>query len=148
MTAGERGRLVGRIHHFSVRVYFADTDAAGMVYYATYLAFAERARTEMMRVVGFDHVDLHARLGLLLGVRAVEVDYLKPARLDDLLEVRTSLEEMGGASMRLRQDFWRGDDEIARMTVRLACIGADGRPARIPDEVHAAVQELLIAEAI
>jgi len=148
MIAGERGRLIGRTHHFPVRVYFADTDAAGMVYHAAYLAYAERARTEMMRVVGFDHVDLNKRLGLLLGVRAIEVDYLRPARLDDLLDLRTTLEEMGGASMRLRQDVWRSDVEIARMTVRLACIGADGRPARIPDEMHVAVQELLTAEAI
>lgn len=148
MTGDGSGRLSGRTHCFPVRVYFADTDAAGIVYHATYFEFAERARTEMMRIVGFDHNDLRNRLGLLLGVRACEAEYLRPARLDDLLEIRTTLEELAGASMRLRQDVWRDGDEIARMTVRLACIGADGKPARIPEDVRDTIQGYLTAEAI
>ena len=148
MTAGESGRMVGRTHHFPVRVYFADTDAAGIVYHATYLAFAERARTEMMRLAGFDHVDLRTRFGLLLGVRSCEIDYLRAARLDDQLEVRTTLEDVAGASMRLRQEVWRAADEIARLNIRLACIGPDGRAARIPDEMREALQNFVITEAI
>ena len=148
MSGEPSGRLVGRTHYFPVRVYFADTDAAGMVYHATYFEFAERARTEMMRIVGFNHADLRKRLGLLLGVRACDAEYLRAARLDDLLEVRSNLEELAGASMRLRQDVWRGDEEIARMTIRLACIGADGKPARIPDEMRESIQDYLTAEAI
>jgi acyl-CoA thioester hydrolase len=148
MNDDPRGRLVGRTHHFPVRVYFADTDAGGMVYHATYLDFAERARTELMRIVGFDHVELRKREGILIGVRAVELDYLRPALLDDLLEIRTSLEELGGASMRLRQDVWRGEVEIARISVRLAFIGSDGKPARIPREMQSAIQEIVTAEAI
>ena len=80
MTGGESGRLVGRTHHFPVRVYFADTDAAGIVYHAAYLEFAERARTEMMRLAGFDHLDLRARYGLLLGVRSCEIEFFRAAR--------------------------------------------------------------------
>jgi len=148
MTGGESGRLVGRTHHFPVRVYFADTDAAGIVYHAAYLEFAERARTEMMRLAGFLHGDLKARLGLLLGVRSCEIEYIRAARLDDLLELRTSVEEVTGASMRLRQEVWRGAEEVARMSIRLVCIGADGRPARIPEELREAVQTFLTAEAI
>jgi len=148
MTETETGRLVGRTHHFPVRVYFADTDAAGIVYHATYFAFAERARTEMMRLAGFDHVDLRERLGLLLAVRSCEADYVRPARLDDLLEVRTTVDELGGASMRLRQDVWRGAEEIARMGIRLVCIGPDGKPARLPDDLYDRVRTYLTEEAI
>jgi acyl-CoA thioester hydrolase len=108
MSADESGCLIGRTHHFPVRVYFADTDAAGLVYHATYFVFAERARTEMMRLAGFDHGDLHKRLGMLLGVRSCQAEYLRPARLDDLLEIRTTIEELAGASLRLRQEVWPG----------------------------------------
>ena len=148
MTDDTRGRMVGRTHHFPVRVYYADTDAGGMVYHAVYLNYAERARTEMMRLIGFDHIGLYKRHGILIGVRAAELDYLRPALLDDLLEMRSELEELGGASMRLRQDVWRADQEIARISIRLAFIGADGRPARIPEDMRAAVQEFVTAEAI
>jgi acyl-CoA thioester hydrolase len=148
MSADESGCLIGRTHHFPVRVYFADTDAAGLVYHATYFVFAERARTEMMRLAGFDHGDLHKRLGMLLGVRSCQAEYLRPARLDDLLEIRTTIEELAGASLRLRQEVWRGEDEIARVAIRLACIGADGRPSRIPDQVRETIQDYLTAEAI
>jgi acyl-CoA thioester hydrolase len=147
MTADQGGRMVGRTHHFPVRVYFADTDAAGMVYHATYFAFAERARTEMMRIAGFDHVSLNRQLGLLLGVRSCDADYLRPARLDDQLEVRTTVAELGGASIRLRQDVWRDNEEIVRMGVRLVCIGADGRTARIPTAMRDKVRTLLSSEA-
>jgi acyl-CoA thioester hydrolase len=147
MTGEQGGRMVGRTHHFPVRVYFADTDTGGMVYHATYFAFAERARTEMMRIAGFDHVSLNKKLGLLLGVHSCNAEYLRPARLDDLLEMRTSVAELGGASIRLRQDVWRDDEEIARMGVRLVCIGADGRTARIPDDMRDKVRTLLPSEA-
>ncbi len=147
MTEAEGGRLVGQTHHFPVRVYFADTDAAGMVYHSTYFDFAERARTEMMRLVGFDHVGLRKRLGLLLGVHACDARYIRPAWLDDLLDVRTRVIELGGASVRLRQDMWRDDEEIARLCVRLVCIGSDGRTARLPNDMRDTVQDFLAAEA-
>ena len=135
-------------HRFPIRVYFADTDAGGMVYHARYLEFAEKARTEMMRTLGFDHVELKRQYDMLIGVRSVEAEYLRPALLDDLLEVRTSLGELGGASMRIRQEVWRGEEEIARLLVRLAFIGGDGKPARIPEPLLAAIRGLLKTEAI
>jgi len=147
MTEAEGGRLVGRTHHFPVRVYFADTDAAGMVYHSTYFDFAERARTEMMRLAGFDHADLKKRLGLLLGVHACDARYVRPAWLDDVLDVRTEVIELGGASMRLRQDMWRENEEIARLGVRLVCIGSDGKATRLPDDMRDKVRNFLVAEA-
>ena len=147
MTKAEGGRLVGQTHHFPVRVYFADTDAAGMVYHSTYFEFAERARTEMMRLAGFDHVDLRRRLGLLLGVHECDAHYLRPAWLDDLLDVRTTVVALGGASMRLRQDMWRDDAEIARLGIRLVCIGSDGKSARLPSAMRDKVRNFLAAEA-
>ncbi len=147
MTTEQGGRMVGRTHHYPVRVYFADTDAAGMVYHATYFAYAERARTEMMRIAGFDHVTMNTKLGLLLGVHSCDAEYLRPARLDDELEMRTSVAELGGASIRLRQDVWRDNEELVRMGVRLVCIGADGRTARIPGDMRDKVRTLLSSEA-
>jgi acyl-CoA thioester hydrolase len=147
MTEAEGGRLVGQTHHFPVRVYFADTDAAGMVYYANYFRFAERARTEMMRQAGFDHNELYKRLGLLLGVYACDARYVRPAWLDDVIEVRTQVIEVGGASMRLRQDMWREEEEIARLGVRLVCIGSNGKATLLPDDVRDKVQGFIAAEA-
>lgn len=147
MMPEQGGRMVGRTHHFPVRVYFADTDAAGMVYHATYFAYAERARTEMMRIAGFDHVSMNKKLGLLLGVHSCDAQYLQPARLDDELEMRTEVTGLGGASIRLRQDVWRDNEELVRMGVRLVCIGMDGKTARIPDDMRDKVRTLLASEA-
>src|SRR5499426_1774526 len=91
------------IHRQQIRVYFEDTDAAGIVYYANYLKFAERARTDMLRDLGISHADMMKRDGLVLVVRRCEVDYLKPAKLDDLLTVETETVKLGGASVDLRQ---------------------------------------------
>ncbi len=87
-------------HRQAIRVYFEDTDAAGIVYYANYLKFAERARTDMLRDFGVSHADMMKRDGLVLVVRRCEIDYLKPARLDDLLTVETEVAKLGGASRR------------------------------------------------
>src|SRR5262249_19258454 len=92
-------------HVFPVRVYYEDTDAAGIVYYANYLKFAERARTEMLRAHGFEHGGIGA--GLAFAVRSCAVDYLRPARLDDALEVRTRITRVGGASLEADQDICR-----------------------------------------
>ena len=125
---------------FQVRVYYEDTDAGGVVYHARYLAFAERARTEAMRGAGAPHDELATRHGLIFVVRRVEMDYLRPARLDDLLEVTTHTVALGGASLTVRQAFAAGETHLGVLRVRLACIRqADGRPARIPDRWHKAL---------
>jgi acyl-CoA thioester hydrolase len=124
--------LDGR-HRYAVRVYYEDTDAGGVAYHATYLRFAERARTEALRDAGIPHAELLQRFTLMFVVRHIEVDYLRPARLDDSLTVVTEPFEVGGASIRLRQDVRGPDGSCAVLTVRLACVKAsDGRPGRLP----------------
>ena len=121
-------------HQHQVRVYYEDTDAGGIVYHARYLAFAERARTEAMREGGAAHDELATRHGLIFVVRHAEMDYLRPARLDEVITVTTSTVALGGASLRVRQAFAVGDRAIGTLKVKLACIrAADGRPARIPE---------------
>jgi acyl-CoA thioester hydrolase len=119
-------------HLHPVRIYYEDTDAAGIVYYANYLRFIERARTEWLRDLGLDLPDLRARTGLLFVVRSVAADYLRPAVLDDLLSVRTALQGLGAARIDLLQDVLRDGQPLVKARVTLACIGAGGAPARIP----------------
>ena len=133
------GKLV---HRFPVRVYYEDTDAAGLVYYANYLKFAERARTEMLREGGADHAELLTSTGLGFVVRHAAIDYLKPARLDDLLRVETRVVACGGATLELRQDVLRDCDMLVRMTIELALVNKTGRPARLPAALRAALSEI------
>ena len=123
-------------HRQAIRVYFEDIDAAGIVYYANYLKFAERARTDMLRDFGVSHAGMMKRDGLVLVVRRCEIDYLKPARLDDLLTVETEVAKLGGASVDLRQRVTRDGEVLAELKVLVVCIGQDGRPHRIPDYVR------------
>jgi acyl-CoA thioester hydrolase len=131
-------------HRHAVRVYFEDTDAAGIVYYANYLKFAERARTDMLRDCGISHADMMQRDGLVLVVRRCEIDYLKPAKLDDLLTIESQAAKLGGASVELLQRVLRGDEVLAELKVLVVCIGKDGRPHRIPDHVRGALPRITI----
>jgi len=137
------GKLDGGVHVFPVRVYYEDTDAGGVVYYANYLKFAERAPTEMMHLLDAGYRDLIAERTVAFAVRRCEVDFLAPARLDDVLEVRTSVTEAGGASVTAAQVIRRGADEITRIRVRLACVDAAGRPARIPAALRTALETVM-----
>jgi acyl-CoA thioester hydrolase len=120
-------------HRYAVRVYYEDTDAGGVAYHATYLRFAERARTEALRDLGIPHAELLQRFTLMFVVRRVEVDYLRPARLDDSLTVVTEPLAVGGASVLLRQDVRGPEGSCGVLTVRLACVKPrDGRPGRLP----------------
>ena len=107
---------------FSARVYYEDTDAGGVVYHARYLAFAERARTEALRDAGVPHDELATQHGLIFVVRRVEMDYWRPARLDDLLVVTTQTVALGGASLTVRQGFAVGDVRIGTLQAKLACV--------------------------
>jgi acyl-CoA thioester hydrolase len=126
-------------HVFPLRVYFEDTDAGGIVYYANYLKYAERARTEWLRALGADHSGLMANEGVMMTVRRCEAEFFSPARLDDALEVHTTIEEIGGATMWLDQRVMRGADELVRMRVRLACVNRDVKPAKLPARLRAAL---------
>ena len=130
-------------HIFLLRVYYEDTDAGGIVYYANYLRFAERARTEYLRSVGADHQTLLAEDGIAFTVRQCSVDYMSPAFLDDPLEVHTRFLEVRGASLRAEQVVKRKTDELARLNVRLACVGDDGRPRRMPTAFRSALSSSL-----
>jgi acyl-CoA thioester hydrolase len=127
------------MHRFAVRVYYEDTDLAGIVYYANYLRFIERARTEWARGLGVDQVALKAGAGIVLAVRRVEADYLAPARFDDVLEVRTGLQSVTGARIVLGQSVWRGGVLLFDAVVTLVALQADGRPARLPPALRAAL---------
>lgn len=142
------GWFEGGAHVLPVRVYYEDTDAAGIVYYANYLRFAERARTELMRCLGAEHGPLMDEAGIAFVVRSCSADYLLPARLDDTLVVRTQIREVRGASMRADQTVARcdtaGDEtELVRMHIRLACMDGNLRPARLPGEVRGSLEDLI-----
>lgn len=126
-------------HRLSVRVYYEDTDLAGIVYYANYLKFIERGRSEFVRDLGINQTALKADQGIVFAVRRVEADYLSPARFDELLTVTTRLDTLGGASMVMEQAVLRGDVTLFQARVTLVCIGETGRALRIPNEVRAAL---------
>ena len=135
------GKAHAYTHTFPIRVYYEDTDAGGVVYYANYLRFAERARTEFMRDAGADHAGMLRDTGLSFFVRRCEADYLKPARLDDLLQVETRIIHVGGASLEAMQTVKRNGEDLVRLKVKLACLNRGGRPARLPDGIQAALQK-------
>ena len=127
------------VHRFPVRVYYEDTDAAGIVYYANYLKFAERARSEWLREADADGVMAPKASGLVFVVRRCAIDYLQPARLNDLLEVETRVTGFAGATVDLRQIVRRGATDLVVMTVTLACVNSAGRPARLPAALRTAL---------
>jgi acyl-CoA thioester hydrolase len=128
-----------------VRIYWEDTDAGGVVYHAQYVAFLERARSEWMRAQGYGQERLRTQHGVLFAVRAMQLDFLKPARLDDALEVSASLRECRRASVVFAQAIRRGDDLLLTAQVRVAALGLDFRPRPIPeplyDELNALVEK-------
>ena len=136
------GVIDAGLHRIHVRVYYEDTDAAGIVYHAAYLEFAERARTEMLRCLGFEHATLRAGFGLSFAVRRCLVEYRAPARLDDLLEIQTRMDRLGGASLDLEQRVLREGQLLARLDVRLALLRPDLRVARLPRQLSASLDRL------
>jgi acyl-CoA thioester hydrolase len=128
-----------------VRIYWEDTDAGGVVYHAQYLAFLERARSEWMRTQGYGQELLRQEHGLLFTERAMQLDFLKPARLDDALVVTAALQECRRASLIFVQEIRRGEERLLTATVRIAALGTDFRPTPIPqplyDELNALVEK-------
>jgi acyl-CoA thioester hydrolase len=116
-----------------VRVYYEDTDAGSVVYYANYLKFAERARTEWLRACGFEQTDLAERHGVIFVVRSLSIDYLKPARFNDTLQVTVELIKVGAGQIDLVQRVIRDEDLLARAAVKIVCVGLTTmRPVRMP----------------
>lgn len=127
-------------HAYMLRVYFEDTDAGGMAYHAAYLRWAERARTESLREAGLPHHEMMERHGAILVVRRVEVEYVRPARLDDAVTVETRVLAVRGASLVLDQRARKDGADLAVMRVELACLDrTDLRPRRIPEPWRTAI---------
>jgi acyl-CoA thioester hydrolase len=140
------GRIEGETHFLPIRVYFEDTDFAGHVYHANYLKFCERGRSDFMRLLGIDHQSLAApKAGepRVFVVRHIEIDYLKPARVDDVLEVVTGCARIGGASVSLSQEVRRGDAALARAKVTVALVSSSGKPQRVGALIRDALERFV-----
>lgn len=125
---------------FTLRVYWEDTDAGGVVFYANYLKFFERARTEWLRSLGIEQSILQAQTGAIFVVAEVQLRYLAAARLDDLIHVTVKVVAQRQASMQLEQQAWRGDTLLAQGLIRVGCVQAASlRPRRMPGQVLAAL---------
>ena len=125
--AGRPGR---KDHVFPVRIYYEDTDAGGIVYHAAYLRFAERARTELLRQLGFSNRTI------AFAVVDCALRYRRPARLDDALEVRTRPVGVGGATLEMTQSIWRAGELLVTIRIRVASLGENGRPRRLPAQLR------------
>lgn len=119
-------------HGFAFRVYYEDTDLAGIVYYANYLKFIERGRSEWLASLGIDQMAIKAETGVVFAVRRVEADYLAPARFGEDLTVETTLTALTAARISLHQRVLRGETPLFEAQITLVALGAEGRPARLP----------------
>jgi acyl-CoA thioester hydrolase len=141
LAAGLSGALTDFGHRLVARVYYADTDFSGVVYHARYLEFLERGRSDFLRLAGVHHTELMAgKHGekIVWVVRRMEIDFVQPARIDDILTVETRTVSISGARIFMAQDLKRGEDLLVRAKVEAAIIGENGRPKRFPREWIAA----------
>ena len=129
------------IHTCEYRVYYEDTDAGGIMYHGRYINWCERARAEYLRDIGLQSSTIFEVTGVIFVVRHLEADYLKPAKLDQLLRVETSLKELKNSSFILNQSIFCQDSVLFYMTVTIVCIDGNGRAVRIPDMVRHKLQE-------
>ena len=125
---------MSRTFNWPVRVYYEDTDAGGVVFYANYLKFYERARTEMLRAMGFEQDELIAQESVIFVVRSVQVDYLKPAKFNNMLDVSAQVSLVKSASLTFEQSIMRDNELLSTATIRIACLDVNSmRPKLIPD---------------
>jgi len=135
-------------HAHDLRIYWEDTDAGGVVFYANYLKFFERARTEWLRSLGYEQEALRTQTGAIFIVSQTSVRYLRPARLDDLLTITVQVEHAGQASMNIAQLAWRGNERLAEGEIRIGCVDATSfRPRRIPEHLLQALAEQVLQSA-
>ena len=144
MSTPTSGRIEAGRHILPLRIYYEDTDAQGIVYYANWLRFLERGRTELLRLIGLEHSALRAQSGIDWVVRRCTIDYRKPARLDETVDIVTGCGEMRGASLDMIQEARRGDDLLVSAELLIACMGINGRPVRLPAEARTALQTVAI----
>lgn len=137
------GEIVNGVHRLRLRVYYEDTDFSGIVYHANYLRYCERGRSDCLRLMGIDQSRLHREEGgLAFAVRRMEIDFRRPALMDDVLEIETRIAEAGGASLTMDQAVMREGTLLVGARVTVACI-RDGRPARIPAALREALAGML-----
>ena len=121
-----------------VRVYYADTDAGGVVYHASYVNFMERARTEWLRTYGYSGLGMMQEFGMLFVVRALKLDYFRPALLDDMLEVSAAVKALGRSRVTVHQEVRRGEELLAEGEIHLVCVTQEGfKPVPIPEVLRA-----------
>src|ERR1700704_2381528 len=139
--APAQGRFDGSTFVFPIRVYYEDTDFSGVVYHASYLRFMERGRSEFLRAAGVPHQAMLAGdTPLVWAVRRMTVDFARPARVDEALQVRTKARELAGARMQLEQSVVKGSDFLVTADVEVCVITLDGKPRRVPDEIRLKLQ--------
>ncbi|PZR01082.1 MAG: tol-pal system-associated acyl-CoA thioesterase [Cereibacter sphaeroides] len=127
------------MHSLTLRVYYEDTDLAGIVYYANYLKFIERGRSEWVRTLGVDQARMKVEQGVVFAVRRLEADYLSPARFDDVLQVTTSVSRAGGARIDLDQAVLRDGQVLFVAKVTLVALADSGTPVRLPATLREAL---------
>ena len=143
------GRIDGHVHVLPVRVYYEDTDFSGFVYHANYLKFCERARSDCLRLSGIHHHELHwhetgGRMGFV--VRRMACEFLKPARIDNVLEVQTRMLQVRGARFDLDQQVWHDGEKLFEARVMAALVDGDGKPKRLPPDMRAVFDALIVNE--
>ncbi|MCX7305951.1 MAG: tol-pal system-associated acyl-CoA thioesterase [Hyphomicrobiales bacterium] len=141
IASGLSGELTAHGHRLLARVYYADTDFSGLVYHARYLEFLERGRSDYLRLAGVRHTELLEGMRgerIVWVVRRMEIDFVRPARMDDVLTIDTRTEKISGARIYMAQEIRRGGETLIKARVEAAIIGANGRPKRFPDEWIAA----------
>jgi acyl-CoA thioester hydrolase len=140
------GRIEGETHVLPVRVYFEDTDCAGLVYHTNFLKYCERGRSDFIRLLGIDQTGLanpEAGEPAVFVVRRIEIDYLKPGRMDDVLEVVTRCAEIGTASLVLDQEVRRGETVLVHAKVMVVLVASSGKPQRLGPLVRSALQRFV-----
>ena len=140
------GVLDGSVHRYALRVYYEDTDAGGIVYHANYLRWFERARSDLLNVLGIDQAAALAAGEGAYTVAEASLRYLVPARLGDTVLIETRAESVGRASCTLQQSAWRGDTQLTQARVRVGFVGPDGRPRRQPEAWHKAFVSVVSSE--
>ena len=142
------GVWLNNIHRFRTRIYYDATDAGGIVYHADYLTLAEHARTESLRSCKINQIDILVEQGVSLAVRHCSIDYKKPARLDDLIEIQTEFNSVSGAKIEAKQTIHKitngfvDESWLVRLNVQLACINSSGRATRFPRLVRQAISSM------
>ncbi len=142
MNDGPDARQSEQQFVWSARVYHEDTDSAGVVYYANYLRYFERARTEWLRALGFEQTELAAQHGVVFVVRAIHVEYLRPARFNDALGISVELGAVRASQITMQQRVLRGNDTLVEAVVRVVCVNiATWKPVRIPEPLSTKISE-------